>query len=94
MIWLHAAVSCASCVLCGVFGLMAGIDIMPEALYIVFTSNFIADEPLCSSQISLLRNVSKPVNRILLRYCKEHFDYLREVRGWPNLRFQARYIRR
>ena len=74
---------------------MAGIDIMPEALYLVFKSDFFAGELWIITDVGVeLRNVSKPVNRILLRYCKEHFDYLREVRGWPGLRFQTRYIRR
>jgi len=74
---------------------MAGINIMPEALYLVFKSNFFVGELWIITNLGdELRNVSKPVNRILLRYCKEHFDYLREVRGWPGLRFQTRYIRR
>ena len=81
--------------LCGVFGFMAGIDIMPEALYLVFKSDFFAGELWIITDLGVeLKNVSKPVNRTLSRYCKEHFDYLREVRGWPGLRFQTHYIRR
>ena len=74
---------------------MAGIDIMPEALYIVFKSNFIAGELwVIANMGDEMKNVSKPVNRILLRYGIEHFEYLREVKGWPGLRWQTRYIRR
>jgi hypothetical protein len=79
----------------GVFGFMAGIDIMPEALYIVFKSNFIDGELWMITNMGIeMKNVSKPVNRILLRYGIEHFDYLREVKGWFGLRWHTRYIRR